>query len=53
MRLRMATDLSWRPYNATSLIYRKERLLAITPAHEGDNARFNVSDADKMKMIER
>jgi NADH-quinone oxidoreductase subunit I len=40
-------------YNATNLIYRKEQLLAITPAHEGDNARFNASDAEKMRMIER
>jgi NADH-quinone oxidoreductase subunit I len=40
-------------YNVTSLIYRKEQLLAITPAHEGDNARFNVSDAEKMRMIAR
>src|SRR6202051_1675290 len=40
-------------YNATGLVYRKEQLLAITPAHEGDNARFNIGDADKMKMIAR
>jgi NADH-quinone oxidoreductase subunit I len=40
-------------YNATSLVYRKEQLLAITPAHEGDNARFNVCDERKMQMIAR
>jgi NADH-quinone oxidoreductase subunit I len=40
-------------YNATSLVYRKDRLLAITPAHEGDNARFNACDAEKMRMIAR
>jgi len=40
-------------FNATNLVYRKEQLLAITPAHEGDNARFNASDAAKMRMIAR
>ena len=40
-------------YNVTNLVYRKEQLLAISPAHEGDNARFNASDAEKMRMIER
>jgi len=40
-------------YNVTGLVYRKEQLLAITPAHEGDNARFNVCDEKKMRMIAR
>ncbi len=40
-------------YNATNLVYRKEQLLAITNAHEGDNARFNAKDAEKMKAIAR
>jgi NADH-quinone oxidoreductase subunit I len=40
-------------YNATGLVYRKEQLLAITPAYEGDNARFNLRDAEKMKAIAR
>jgi len=40
-------------FNVTGLVYRKEQLLAITPAHEGDNARFNASDAEKMRMIAR
>ena len=40
-------------YNATGLVYRKDQLLAITPSHEGDNARFNVMDEKKMRMIAR
>src|SRR3974377_330545 len=39
--------------NATNLIYRKDQLLAPGPAHEGDNARFNICDADKVKMAAR
>jgi len=40
-------------YNATNLVYRKEQLLSITPAYEGDNARFNACEPDKTKMIAR
>ena len=34
-------------FNASNLVYRKEQLLAIIPAHEGDNARFNATDAEE------
>jgi NADH-quinone oxidoreductase subunit I len=33
-------------FNASNLIYRKEQLLAITPAHLGANAVFNGADTE-------
>jgi hypothetical protein len=33
----------------TNLIYRKEQLLAMAPAHLGSNQRFNMMDMDKLK----
>jgi NADH-quinone oxidoreductase subunit I len=40
-------------YNATNLVYRKEQLLAIVPAHEGENAKFNASDPEKAQALAR
>jgi len=31
-------------FNATNLVYRKEQMLAPTPAHQGDNAIFNIAE---------
>jgi NADH-quinone oxidoreductase subunit I len=31
-------------FNATSLVYRKEQMLAAAPAHMGANAVFNAAD---------
>ena len=38
-------------FNATSLVYRKEQLLSAKTASIGENAIFNVSDAEKQNMI--
>lgn len=38
-------------YNATTLVMRKEQLLAIAPAHQGANAMFNASDPEKAKAL--
>ena len=38
-------------FNATSLIYRKEQLLSNVAAHNGANAVFNSSDAEKQRSI--
>jgi NADH-quinone oxidoreductase subunit I len=38
-------------FNATSLIYRKEQLLSNVAAHNGANAVFNNSDAEKQRSI--
>ena len=35
-------------YNASSLIYRKEQLLAGTPAHEGANAVFSQYESGRL-----
>ena len=35
-------------YDAVNLVYRKEQLLATTPAHSGENARFNANDVERM-----
>ena len=31
-------------FNATNLVYRKEQMLAPKPAHQGDNAVFNIAE---------
>ena len=31
-------------FNATNLVYRKEQMLATKPAHQGDNAVFNIAE---------
>jgi len=31
-------------FNATNLVYRKEQMLAPQPAHQGDNAVFNIAE---------
>jgi NADH-quinone oxidoreductase subunit I len=35
-------------YNASSLVYRKEQLLAGTPAHEGANAVFSLYETGRL-----
>jgi len=39
--------------DVTSLIYRKEDLLAAEPAHVGQNVAFNILENDKQQMISR
>ena len=36
-------------FNASSLVYRKEQMLAPIPAHQGENARFSVQVAEQLK----
>ncbi len=35
---------SWRRFNASNLVYRKEQLLSIAPAHLGANAVFTGTE---------
>jgi NADH-quinone oxidoreductase subunit I len=38
-------------FNAGTLVYRKEQLLAIKPAQFGENAQFNSSDMDTQRVM--
>jgi NADH-quinone oxidoreductase subunit I len=38
-------------FNAGTLVYRKEQLLAIKPAHLGENAVFNKTDMDTQRAM--
>src|SRR6195256_6360561 len=38
-------------FNAGTLVYRKEQLLAIKPAQLGENAVFNTSDMETQRMM--
>src|SRR5450432_2167263 len=38
-------------FNAGTLVYRKEQLLAIKPAQLGENAQFNSTDMDTQRVM--
>ena len=47
MPSRTATGSRLATFNASNLVYRKEQMLAPTPAHMGANAVFNGTELEK------